>query len=104
MNRRSLRKQTVKKVNTIFAFLDDMDNLCASSSESASANCKPVEYLEKIDLESICDSDDDDIGNVSTSLTESLCNWAVHFRVSLVALTALLAILWFIIQKMLELF
>lgn len=32
-------------------------------------------------------------GNVSTSLTKPLCVWAVHFRVCLVALTALLIIL-----------
>lgn len=96
MDRRSLRKRAVKKVSSILASYHD--DLYSGPDISAANLSKPVGNCDPGDQGQISDSDDesqndDDIGNVSTSLTESLCDWALHFRVSLVALTALLAIL-----------
>jgi len=80
------------------SFQDELQD--CGAAESATVNiCNSAEYQDQGDQGEISDIEDDDsqsdddIENVSISLSESLCDWAVHFRVSLVALTALLAIL-----------
>ncbi|KAG7459049.1 hypothetical protein MATL_G00227080 [Megalops atlanticus] len=98
MDRRTLRKRAVKKVSSFLAsFHNEEDVLTACGPETAAVNCgEQVENQNQVDQGQIWDSNDeshnDDMGNV-TPLDESLCDWAVHFRVPLVALTALLSIL-----------
>ncbi|XP_028281085.1 uncharacterized protein LOC114448365 [Parambassis ranga] len=99
MDRHTLRKRAVKKVNSLIAsFHNEEDDFAACGSESAVVNCglENQDQGHGIRDQSLSDSDDesqdDDMGN-GMSLDESLCDWAVHFRVPLVALTALLSIL-----------
>ena len=104
MDRRSLGKRAVKRVSSTFASFPG-ESAAVDLASTGPQACGPAgnasnseEYQDQADeglkYDSEDDSqDDDDMENVSPSLTESLCDWAVHFRVSLVALTALLAIL-----------
>lgn len=99
MDRRSLRKRAVKRVSSLFSsFPDEMQITGAAENATVNITEEDQNQGDQGQASHIFDSEDDsqsddDIVNVSTSLTESLCDWAVHFRVSLVALTALLAIL-----------
>ena len=118
MDRRSLGKRAVKRVSSTFASFPG-ESAAVDLASTGPQACGPAgnasnseEYQDQADeglkYDSEDDSqDDDDMENVSPSLTESLCGWAVHFRVSLVALTALLAILrvyHLFYQKMSELY
>lgn len=104
MDRRSLRKRAVKRVNSLLACFDNElqgsgTNELPSSETAENVTVNVFNTLDDSveDQGEFSDSEDecqnDDIESVQIPLTDSLCDWAVHFRVSLVALTALLAIL-----------
>ncbi|XP_056593649.1 uncharacterized protein LOC130412878 isoform X1 [Triplophysa dalaica] len=104
MDHRSLRKRAVKRVNSLLASFDNEMQASGSkelqsteSAENVTINVFNKQEDSVEDQQHISDSEDDsqnyDIESVHIPLTESLCDWAVNFRVSLVALTALLAIL-----------
>ena len=52
-----------------------------------------VQLAAEPDLPSVVHSDSDDQDTEELSLAENLTNWAIHFGITLVAVTALLAIL-----------
>lgn len=104
MDRRNLRKRAVKRVNSLLGSVNKELQASATTELQSSKTAENVTVNVFNALEdsmedpgqisdSEDDSDNDDIENVHIPLTKSLCDWAVNFRVSLVALTALLAIL-----------
>ncbi|KAL2102315.1 hypothetical protein ACEWY4_001483 [Coilia grayii] len=97
MDRRTLRRRAVKRVSAFF--YNEEEDTPACNPDPTRVNCgEVVENPIQEDHRQICVSDDesvdedDGIGSYM-SLDEALSDWAVHFKVSLVALTALLAIL-----------
>lgn len=57
------------------------------------SDCDTVDATLLDEIPSLSDSDSEDVGISEPSLTEMLSNWAIHYGITLVAITALLAIL-----------
>lgn len=70
--------------------------LDANFNEQMDPSISDLPWCSRTDSDlSQYDDDDDDGGIEPCSLRESICNWALKFGISLVALTALLSILQF---------
>ncbi len=98
ITRSNLRKRAVKRVTQFMKSLNDEDMDCTNEEHSVENEVVTSSFVlppicgSESDGESESASDEDSL-DITKDLAGCLRDWATHFRISLIALSALLSIL-----------